>query len=84
MNQTLLLFIGLLPLTAAAGIELVPDATPPAVFAARPQAISVTLRNPAGKTAEADVHTRLFQLTSGSVVPIGEAQSWKTIQVLPR
>ena len=84
MNRMLLLFVGLLPLTATAGIELVPDATPPAVFAARPQTISVTLRNPAGTTAEADVHTRLFQLTSGSVVPIGEAQPWKKIQVLPQ
>jgi hypothetical protein len=84
MKRTLCIFVGLLPLTASAGIEIVPDATPPAVFAARPQTISVTLRNPDGKTAEADVHTRLFQLTSGSVVPVGEAQPWKKIQVLPR
>jgi hypothetical protein len=84
MNRVWLLSIGLAPLTAIAQVELVPEATPQTVFAAGPQEVRVTLHNPGSQTAEADIQTRLFQLTQASAVPIGDVRPWKKMQVLPR
>jgi hypothetical protein len=84
MNKALWLVAALWPLGATAQIELVPDAEPPAVFATRPQNIRVTLRNVGDTTVTSDVQILLFQLTSATTVPIGNARPWKKIQILPR
>ncbi|MGO9243149.1 MAG: hypothetical protein ACLP0A_12700 [Verrucomicrobiia bacterium] len=84
MNKAFWLVAALWPLGATAQIELVPDADPPAVFASRPQNIHVALRNAGDTTVTSDVQTLLFQLTSATAVPIGNARPWKRLQILPR
>jgi hypothetical protein len=53
-----------------------------AVFAGR-QTIRVTLRNPTDQLVETEVSTRVLQATTATVVPVGDAQPWKTLRVLP-
>lgn len=84
MNKALWIMAGLWPFAASAQIELVPEVTPQAVFASRPQTIRVTLRNPGDKTMLRDVELRLFQLSSASAVPVGSAKPWKKIEMLPQ
>ena len=82
--KTFWLVIALWPLAALAQIELLPGVDPEAVFAAQSQNIRVTLRNPGNKTASRDMQIRLFQVSSGSAVPLGKAKPWKTIQMYPQ
>ena len=84
MKKALWFAAALWPLVATAQIELVPEAERPTVFASRPQNIRVTLHNVGDATAISDVQTLLFQLTSSTTVPIGKAQPWKRVQILPR
>lgn len=78
------LLVLLWPVVAFGQLELVSDAPPPAVFAGKAQVMRVAIRNPGAKTVELDATLRLFQATSGSVVPLGEARPWKKLQVLPK
>lgn len=66
-----------------AQLEIVPDDQPQAVFADKPQTVRLVIRNKADKQIDADMATRLFQATAATAVPIGEAQPWKTLHVLP-
>jgi hypothetical protein len=83
VNKAFWFVAALWPLTATAQIQLVPEADPPAVFAARPQNLRITLRNVGETTATSDVQTLLFQLSSATTLPIGKARPWKTIRILP-
>jgi hypothetical protein len=84
MNKALWFAAALWPLVATAEIELVPEVEIPAVFASRPQNLRITLRNVGDTTVTTDIQTQLFQLTSATTVPMGKAQPWKRIQILPR
>jgi hypothetical protein len=64
-------------------LVVVPDEQPQVVLAGAPQTIRLIVRNPGDKPLDAVVSTRLFQATSVSAVPLGPAQPWKTLQVLP-
>ncbi len=66
-----------------AQLEIVPDDQPQAVFADKPQTVRLVIHNKADKQMDADMTTRLFQATAATAVPIGEAQPWKTLHVLP-
>jgi hypothetical protein len=80
-----LVAIGLLcPLIVSAQLELVPDEQMPAVFARRPQKIRMIFHNSSNETAEANVQTRLRQLSFGSAMPVSDAQPWKRLRVLPQ
>jgi len=84
MNMAVWLVAAVWPLPAVAQIELVVDAEPPAVFAGRPQNIHVTLRNIGDTIAKSETQTLLFQLTSATAVPIGNARPWKRLKIQPR
>lgn len=84
MRKFVAILLAAWPVVASAQLELVPDESPQAVFAARPQNVRVALRNPSGKTVTGDVQVRLFQLSSASAVPLGSAKPWKKIEILPQ
>jgi hypothetical protein len=71
-------------LLASAQIAVVPDEQPPVVFAQRPQTIRVLFRNSADEAAATNVQTQLRQLSFGSAMPVGSAQTWKELRLLPQ
>jgi len=73
----------LLAVPVFAQLEIVPDDQPQAVFAGKPQTVRLVMHNKGDKQIDADVTTRLFQTTAATVVPVGEAQPWETVHVLP-
>jgi hypothetical protein len=74
----------LCPTIAFAQITIVSNEPPQAVFAGREQTIRVLFRNAGNEIAEVEVRTRLRQLCFGSAMPIGDAQLWKRLRVLPQ
>jgi hypothetical protein len=70
-------------LPAFAQLEIIPDEQPPAVFAGKPQTVRLVVHNKAEKQMDVDVATRLFQATGATAAPVGEAQPWKTVHLLP-
>lgn len=66
-----------------AQLEIVPDEQPQAVFAGKPQTIRLVIRNKADKQVDMEMATHLFQATAATVVPVGEAQPWRALRVLP-
>ena len=84
-KRTIIAALALLcPAAASAQIAVVPDEQPPAVFAGREQTIRVMFRNSSNEAAEANVQTRLRQLSFGSAMPVGDAQPWKRLRLLPQ
>ncbi|NQU11323.1 hypothetical protein HQ590_11060 [bacterium] len=81
--DALVVGLALLPLTASAQLELVPGDVQH-VFAGKPQIVRVMFHNPTDKPAATELTTRLWQVSSGAVMPVGEAQPWKELEVLPR
>ena len=79
----IILLLGLGPSVTWSQLQVVPDESLQAVFAGAPQKIKVILRNPGEKTAQADLRTRLFQVSSATLMPVGDAQPWKKLEVLP-
>ena len=65
-------------------IELVKSDFSPMVFGGKPQEIEVRFRNPSEQAIEVELKTRLFQLSSGSAMPHGEAKVWKKLKILPK
>ena len=68
---------------ASAQVEIIPDDPPPAVFAGKPQTVRLVIHNKADKQVDVDCTTRLFQATAATAVPVGEAQPWKALHLLP-
>ena len=56
----------------------------PAVFAGQPSEVKVIFHNPGTEQVEMEIVTRLFQTSSATLMPVGEAQSWKRLRVLPQ
>ena len=80
----MLLGVILWPLLAYGQLELLPNESPPAVFAGRPTTIKALFRNPTDAPVELEVSTRLFQASSATLVPLGDTQPWKKLHVLPK
>jgi hypothetical protein len=72
-----------LTLSAQAEFECLPEPVPQTIFAGMPQKIKATFRNTGEKPVEIDLRTRLFQVSSATMMPLGNPQSWKKLQVLP-
>ena len=68
---------------AKAQIEILPPREPQIVFAGVPQKIEVIFRNATDKPVQMNLSTRIFQTSSSTVTPVGEAQFWKDLEVLP-
>jgi hypothetical protein len=74
-----------------AQVEFVPDGSTQVIFGGKPQAIAVRVHRAPSVEAVTDdigesavlVCFRLFQETSGTVVPVGPAKPWKVLRVLP-
>lgn len=86
MNRifAMLVLPALLPLGAWAQLEFTGDEPPVSVFAGSAQEVRVAIRNASDKLIETEATMRLYQVTSGSVVPVGDAQAWKKLRVLPK
>lgn len=83
MNPVLLPALTLaIPSLVLAQIELVPDESTQAFFAGRTAQVQVVFRNATDNTFEADLATRLVQLSSATKTPMDEARPWKKLRVL--
>jgi hypothetical protein len=67
--------------TVFAQLQVVPGPEAQRVFAGDGRTISVVFRNAEDKAVEADVRMRLYQVSSATVIPLGE-MGWKRLQVL--
>ena len=77
---TVALLLAALPVPAQ--IEVLPRATPHAVFGGRVTELEIFLRNAGDQPLETDIHQRLFQLSSTTTMPAGDAQPWKRLTIL--
>jgi hypothetical protein len=68
---------------AGAQLELLPGREPQSVFAGGERNIAVVWRNAGEQSVTVPVSFRLYQASSATSIPLGEAQSWKVLQVLP-
>jgi len=84
LQSTLLIGMFLSPLLAYGQLVLVADETPATIFAGQPAAIRVVFRNTGDAAVETELHTRLYQVAAGVRMPVGEAQLWKKLTVLPQ
>jgi hypothetical protein len=79
----LLALASCLPNLAVAQLELLPGRGPQCVFGGAPRSISVVWRNAGEQTVAVPVSLRIYQESSATAMPLGDAQSWKILQVLP-
>jgi hypothetical protein len=73
----------LLPLIAYAEAEVIPDPVPQAAFAESSQEIKLFVRNPGKNPTEANLRFRLYQVSSSTLMPVGDIQEFKKLQILP-
>src|SRR5881394_1688219 len=83
VNFWLVGLLAVCPITLRAQLAWVPEEAPQMVFAGEARKIRVTFSNPTDKTVEVQIRTRLFQASSATAMPLGPAQPWKRLQVLP-
>ena len=77
-----LLLAALAPSSALAQLQTLLDKEPQRVFAGEGRRITVVFHNPQGSAVDADLHTRLYQSSSATALPLGDVP-WKKLQVLP-
>ena len=68
--------------TAGAQLQLLPDVQPQTVFGGGAREIVLQWHNAGAETTNAEIHARIFQASSATVVPLGEVP-WKKLSVLP-
>jgi len=68
---------------ACAQLQLLPGKEPQCVFAGDARNIAVVWHNTGDKTADAEIHMRLYQTSSATAVQLSE-MLWKKLQVLPQ
>ena len=68
---------------AQAALQLVPGDKPTCVFGGGPDSISVMFSNSSDQDFKAEIRARIYQTSSATAVPVGEA-AWKTLRVLPQ
>src|SRR5579862_256846 len=66
-----------------AEIEVVQESEIPLVFSETKTTIHVLFHNPGTHPVDVPLRTRLMQESASILLPIGEAQPWKTIQIRP-
>jgi len=71
------------PVAAFAQLQLVPDKEPQQVFAGEGRQIATVWRNGGDQIFEGEIHARILQTSSATVVQVGEVP-WKKLQVLPQ
>jgi hypothetical protein len=84
-NPWLSLLICLATLSSSAAhaqLQVLPAAEPLDVFAVKQQALPIRLHNAGASPVEAAIRSRVYQASSATAAPLGEA-SWKTLAVLP-
>jgi len=67
---------------APAQLELVPDQESQQVFAGDARKVAVVWHNAGNQPVKVDVHTRVFQTSSATTIPLG-GSVWKELLVLP-
>lgn len=72
-----------LPPNIHAQLEIKPFETRQAFFPGPARPVTVEFYNPTGKMVGTSLRTRLYQASSSTVIPLGEPQNWKNLQVLP-
>ena len=65
-----------------ARLKIVPPQLEPFVFSGRQRQIEVIIDNQADTDVETQVRTRIYQATSATLAPVGQAQPWKKLRVL--
>ena len=65
-----------------AQVEVVRDPIPTGIFADVSQKIHVTFHNDEKRSAEIDLRFRLYQASSGTLMPVGDIQTFKRIKIL--
>jgi hypothetical protein len=65
-----------------AQLEWLPDEARQVVFAGGQRSVRVMFRNPADHPVTVDFRTRVLQASSATVMPLGDPQPWKRLQVL--
>ena len=82
-SAILVLFLAVLPPSIArAQLQALPDKERQRVFAGEGRRITVLFHNPSDSPVDADLRTRLYQASSATAMPLGEAP-WKKLEVLP-
>ena len=66
-----------------AQIEIVFDSVPQALFGGGSRALSLTLRNIGEQEVETPIQYRLYQTSSSTAMPMGQAKNWKVLQLKP-
>ena len=82
MKIWLAILLAACPISLRAQLEWVLEDAPQVVFAGEARKIRVAFSNPTDKTVEVQIRTRLFQSSSATAMPLGQAQPWKKVQVL--
>ena len=67
---------------AFAQLEILPAEQSPAVFGGDTRLVQVVFRNSGEGSIKTALKTRLFQLSSATRMPVGEAEAWKKLTVL--
>ena len=79
----LVLFLAMLSLSPAhTQLQTQPDHEPERAFAGEGRKITVMIYNPGGSAVKADLRTCLYQASSATAMPLGEAP-WKKLEGLP-
>jgi len=60
-------------------MQILPEGPPTAVFGNGRRVIRTQFHNPPGQPVSADLRFRLYQASGSTLMPLGEAQAWKTI-----
>lgn len=81
MKRLVVFALAAWPLAASARLQVVPDATPQAVFSGAARAIRVMFHNPTEQPVEANLSVRLIQTSSATALPVS-VRPWKKLQVL--
>jgi len=68
--------------SAAAQLQILPAPSEQALFGGGTGAVQVVFRNPGQLPIELALKTRLFQLSSSTVMPSGNSEPWKRLAVL--
>jgi len=64
---------------ARAAVQVLSDSPTPAVFGNGQRTVRIQFHNPAAQPAEVNLRFRLYQAGGSTMMPLGEAQAWKSI-----
>ncbi len=82
MKAWLLLLLAGPWLLGAAPLTILPDESPPVLFADQAESVEARFLNPTATNVEVSLRFRLLQAGTATVMPISEVRSWKKLPVL--